>query len=429
MTWRTSLRFALASAITATVVGAFWFVAAPDVAPASPEAAPAPSAPDAPAAPEITLPPRAAAPNPPPAADDPPTAPRLSTTATANERAVIRAVPTDPAGTGSTRVLGATGAGTDPATPGPEEAGPPPPTHGPIDRLGPEPGGLLGDPVAEATVPPTTTPTKADHPPPTTTTTALSSVPVDRLRPTAPGDDGGGPPPSTGTGGEATSPTEPLTAHSAPGADARSQDDGTVTGGGEPVGPMIGIPTTAVHPDDDASSTDTGSTTDVDADTDTSTDADADPATIDDRADEALRTDEPVPETPVRIRVEAESGALLGTAAARSDHAGHSGAGFVGDLYTAGSGVEVEVEASTAGPTPFTVRYAAGNNGPADVRTLSVLVNGAEAGTARMAVTDDWSDWDVVVGELDLVEGTNTVTLKWSGDDTGWVNIDYLQIN
>ncbi len=128
-------------------------------------------------------------------------------------------------------------------------------------------------------------------------------------------------------------------------------------------------------------------------------------------------------------RFEVEDGALLGTAAARADHDGHSGSGFVGDLITEGSGVAVTVTATEAGPTPFTVRYAAGSNGPADGRTLTVYVNGDQATRAEMALTDDWSTWDVVVGELDLIAGDNVITLVWDPGDTGWVNLDYVQLN
>ncbi|MEM9130783.1 MAG: CBM35 domain-containing protein [Actinomycetota bacterium] len=132
---------------------------------------------------------------------------------------------------------------------------------------------------------------------------------------------------------------------------------------------------------------------------------------------------------PIVVRVEAESGTLLGAATARSDHEGHSGTGFVGDIFTEGSGVTLTVTAPQGGATPFMVRYAAGNNGPADLRTLTVVVNGEPATTAQMAVTASWSDWAVVGGEVDLVEGDNVISLLWAPGDTGWVNLDYIQLN
>ena len=128
--------------------------------------------------------------------------------------------------------------------------------------------------------------------------------------------------------------------------------------------------------------------------------------------------------------VEAETGTFLGQAQVRSDHKGFSGSGFVGDIITDGSGVELTVKSETAGQVPFRVRYSAGEvmnkEGP---RTLTVLVNGTRVTSASMALTADWDTWDFVVGELPLVLGSNTITLVWDEGDTGWVNIDYVQIN
>ncbi len=129
-------------------------------------------------------------------------------------------------------------------------------------------------------------------------------------------------------------------------------------------------------------------------------------------------------------RVEAETGTMLGQAQTRSDHGGFSGTGFVGDIITQGSGVELEVDSDSAGPIPFLVRYAAGDvAGKEGSRTLTVLVNGTQVTSASMALTPTWSDWDFVIGELPLDLGPNMITLVWSEGDTGWVNIDYVEIN
>lgn len=134
--------------------------------------------------------------------------------------------------------------------------------------------------------------------------------------------------------------------------------------------------------------------------------------------------------TPQPVRVEAESGEVHGTAASRDDHAGFSGTGFVGDILTEGSGVTLLIESEKGGLTAFTVRYAAGqDNGPADGRSLTVFVNDERVTRAEMRVTASWSEWDVVVGELPLLPGTNKISLLWADGDTGWVNLDYIQIN
>ncbi len=132
---------------------------------------------------------------------------------------------------------------------------------------------------------------------------------------------------------------------------------------------------------------------------------------------------------PVTVRVEAETGTPLGAARARSDHEGFSGSGFIGDIISEGSGVSLAVD-GVGGSTPFTFRYSASpENGPAGPRTISVLVNGQRVTEARMRLTDSWDDWDVVVGTLDLMPGQNVITLVWQPGDTGWVSIDYIEIN
>lgn len=130
------------------------------------------------------------------------------------------------------------------------------------------------------------------------------------------------------------------------------------------------------------------------------------------------------------VRTEAETGRLLGAARSRMDHTGYSGTGFVGDLIAEGSGVEVTVDVPAGGSSQFTIAYAAGpENGPPDLRTISVLVNGVEATEARMELTASWDDWTIVSGPLQLAAGPNVITLVWQPGDTGWVNLDYVEIS
>lgn len=132
----------------------------------------------------------------------------------------------------------------------------------------------------------------------------------------------------------------------------------------------------------------------------------------------------------VPVRTEAETGRLLGAARSRTDHTGYSGTGFVGDLIAEGSGVEVTLDVPASGSNQFTIAYAAGpENGPPDLRTISVLVNGVEATEARMELTASWDDWTIVSGPLQLAPGPNVITLVWRPGDTGWVNLDYVEIS
>lgn len=138
---------------------------------------------------------------------------------------------------------------------------------------------------------------------------------------------------------------------------------------------------------------------------------------------------------PAKVRVEAELGVVTGTARVRSDHIGFSGTGFVGDIITPDSSVAITIDSPTGGPTPFSLRYSAGPTTPDGqptpdgLRTLTVLVNGTVVSEAQMRQTPTWDDWDVVTGELALEAGPNVVTILLGPGNTGWANIDYIEIN
>ncbi len=245
---------------------------------------------------------------------------------------------------------------------------------------------------------------------------------------------------SNGSSPISSTPGEPV---------ASSTQPTTATSGGATTAPVTSAVASGGPPTSEAESTTTvsqvveesTSSTDVTLDptsstSNTSTPTTSEPATtsttattvVDTSPTSAGSTTQSTIDDPTRV--EAETGTMLGQGRARSDHGGFSGTGFVGDIITQGSGVELEVDAAKAGATPFTVRYAAGDvAGKEGPRTLTVLVNGTTAISASMALTPTWSDWDFIVGELTLDLGLNTITVIWSDGDTGWVNIDYIQIN
>ncbi|MEM7341460.1 MAG: CBM35 domain-containing protein [Actinomycetota bacterium] len=175
--------------------------------------------------------------------------------------------------------------------------------------------------------------------------------------------------------------------------------------------------TTSSVPDD--------STTTVESTTTSSVDGGSTPPDPND----TTTTSTPDPEPARVVLVEAESGTLLGSAKARDDHEGFTGSGFVGDLLATGSGVDLSIEAPSSGLVPVTIRYAAGNGGPEGTRTITVLVNGKTTIAAEMAVTPSWNDWDIVTGQIELQQGANQITLMVADGDTGWVNIDSIQLN
>jgi len=161
----------------------------------------------------------------------------------------------------------------------------------------------------------------------------------------------------------------------------------------------------------------------VDPDSSTSSDSSSTTTTTTDDA-----TTDPTAET--MIKVEAEDGRALRTASAKSDHAGYSGTGYIGEIFLEGGGVTFTVEDHPGGPTPLRIRYAAGDNvDPGGPRSLSLMVNGTTISQVSMPESGAWSDWwDLNAGDIDLAAGTNTITLLWLPGDTGWVNIDYIEL-
>jgi hypothetical protein len=134
---------------------------------------------------------------------------------------------------------------------------------------------------------------------------------------------------------------------------------------------------------------------------------------------------------PAPVQLEAESGLLLGLASVQLNHLGFSGVGYIGDLILEGSGVTLTLDDHPGGPTALAVRYAAGNTvvrgeGP---RTLSLVVNGTRVTQLSMERNGNWTEWWTLdAGEIDLEPGTNEISLIWMAGDTGWVNLDYVQL-
>ncbi len=130
-----------------------------------------------------------------------------------------------------------------------------------------------------------------------------------------------------------------------------------------------------------------------------------------------------------KVKLEAESGVLLGDATVANDHAGATGSGYVGDIVAPGRGVTVTAKDMAAGTTTVRIRYAAGNTALASPRRLTLRVNGVDVkGGVTMANTASWTEWKTVSVEIDLKEGDNTVTLILATGDNGVVNIDSFDI-
>ena len=128
-------------------------------------------------------------------------------------------------------------------------------------------------------------------------------------------------------------------------------------------------------------------------------------------------------------RVEVEYVSALGATQDGDKHGGYSGTGYVTNMTAKGSGIAFYARRNRAGTVPITIRYSASSKvGPATARTMSVSVGDSTVAQASMALTKDWNTWKTVAGEIDLEKGLNKIVVIVGPDDTGWVNIDYIEI-
>ena len=105
---------------------------------------------------------------------------------------------------------------------------------------------------------------------------------------------------------------------------------------------------------------------------------------------------------------------------------GASGGAKVGGMDFADSSVTVEVHADEAGPAMLGIRYANGSTDGANrvPSTDTLTVNGKDAGTVTFAHTT-WGNWQTAEHVVDLVAGTNTVTLTRA---TFFAEIDAIDV-
>ena len=128
-------------------------------------------------------------------------------------------------------------------------------------------------------------------------------------------------------------------------------------------------------------------------------------------------------------RIQAESGTTFGPQAKFEDvHDNFDGTGFIGFLINQGDGVEMNVDVASAGSYDFDIRYAAGQAGPASDRTITLFVNGNQVDQLSMSRTGNWSSWHNFVQQVDLQSGNNTVRFEVLGGDTGYLNLDYIDV-
>jgi alpha-galactosidase-like protein/carbohydrate binding protein with CBM6 domain len=119
---------------------------------------------------------------------------------------------------------------------------------------------------------------------------------------------------------------------------------------------------------------------------------------------------------------ELEQGTLRGGACTATDHPGYTGSGFIACF------VSQQVQAPATGTYTATLRYAAGPDGPATDRTLTVSVNGGTPQLITLPRTGSWNTWGSAATALHLDAGVNTLTYADPSGATGWVNLDSVTV-
>ncbi|MFJ3582098.1 carbohydrate-binding protein [Streptomyces sp. NPDC090127] len=123
---------------------------------------------------------------------------------------------------------------------------------------------------------------------------------------------------------------------------------------------------------------------------------------------------------------EAESATLTGGAVVEREHAGYTGTGYVGGLTDGNKGrasLATSVSSTYAGAGSVTIRYA---NGTGSAKTLT-LTAGGTATQVTLSATSGWTGWSTVDVPVTFAQGVNTLTLAFTANDSGNVNVDHLK--
>jgi uncharacterized protein YegP (UPF0339 family) len=125
---------------------------------------------------------------------------------------------------------------------------------------------------------------------------------------------------------------------------------------------------------------------------------------------------------------EAEAAAMGGGAVVNTDHAGYSGTGFVAGYWNQGASTTFTVSVPTAGTYQARLRYSNGPDPAPGAKTVSLYVNGVKVRQISLASTGNWDTWATQNEDVTLAAGTNSVSYRYDGGDSGNVNIDKMTL-
>ncbi|MEV0733121.1 family 16 glycoside hydrolase [Polymorphospora sp. NPDC050346] len=131
---------------------------------------------------------------------------------------------------------------------------------------------------------------------------------------------------------------------------------------------------------------------------------------------------------PDQIFYEAEEGNREGGAGFDTEHAGHSGVGFVDNLGGLNASTTVHVDVKRAGEYEVGLRYSNGPNPFQGDKTISIYVNGRKVKQTVLPTTVTWKEWATKTEQLTLRRGVNAIQYRVDATDTGHVNLDLITV-
>ena len=122
---------------------------------------------------------------------------------------------------------------------------------------------------------------------------------------------------------------------------------------------------------------------------------------------------------------EAEEAELSGGVMVADGYENYSGAGLVTGYENPGATSAFNVNVNTEDEYNLHLRYA---NGTSEEKTLSLYVNGIKQEQLILPGTSDWNSWNVITTKVNLNKGTNKIEYKYDENDSGNVNLDYIEL-
>lgn len=126
--------------------------------------------------------------------------------------------------------------------------------------------------------------------------------------------------------------------------------------------------------------------------------------------------------TGVFTQFEAEN-AITSGGGMNTNHPGYSGTGFWDNVGSVGNYIEFTVN-SPGGSTDITCRYSSGDSN----KTMTMYVNGVKYKVLTFTSTKGWNNWASSVENVNLNAGNNTIKYQYDTGNTGYINVDYIQI-